>query len=778
MNITPTTKEDLLNNRERIKEKRDSLMNNHPLLIQKVQQNKILITQYINQLKSLKVQKMSEEQQIQQLEPLAKEALSKMYDISEEELLNNASIENALQDAESQHILLKQQLNKISKELTRLELELEEKTKTREKERAKYIQQRMEKEKEAIQQSNMSAIINDVEQYDHLLQLEEKATLNLLETISDVQESILDRKKKFDMEESIVIADQRNLLEAWSIQESALIESLEEIEQDTLLLGQQSLALRDRSRRSVIGKNGDDDDDDDDDLSDITRSEIEAELFHCMELMRTKHSQLGVLKRRLAIMHEERSSLNVMVSKWREENHLRTKYMTNIEKNMKEYHQKNVNNIDSIRSIMKRKNDGGRSHEDEKRSDLPEIELLKQLDHMTRATEWKSIDSSRDKKLHTIATSSPRTDGGGAGGGGEEEDEEEEEEEEEEHKDVTESPTTSAAAAKANNYERNAEAEAMIEAHRMWLGKQWLLKDNTEKELDNQYYNYVRRIKFHVDDLLNIQMKVTKKLKVSETKYMQLKNMYENEKMKKKILLLKKQCLVHSNNNTINEKEKEKDETDAKNVHLKLDRCKKKLFTINRNIMKYITILEKEQKTYEANIKVLNNIDSLKLQYKNNIDYTNDQLDKLVEPLPSQVLMTPSPALPTAPLRQMIENQTQEKKKKRKKNKNINDYRETTSTTIAAEKLYFLTQGGRVVEQPSGEKRLLRVSKDFERLELLTVSTGKRKVFYLIEKMSSIHQNRKKKIFSILFQSSNKVMFQCSNLNELDQWIHSLEFLL
>jgi predicted RNA-binding protein YlxR (DUF448 family) len=194
--------------------------------------------------------------------------------------------------------------------------------------------------------------------------------------------------------------------------------------------------------------------------------------------------------------------------------------------------------------------------------------------------------------------------------------------------------------------------------------------------------------------------------------------------------------------------------------------------------MKYITILEKEQKTYEANIKVLNNIDSLKLQYKNNIDYTNDQLDKLVEPLPSQVLMTPSPALPTAPLRQMIENQTQEKKKKRKKNKNINDYRETTSTTIAAEKLYFLTQGGRVVEQPSGEKRLLRVSKDFERLELLTVSTGKRKVFYLIEKMSSIHQNRKKKIFSILFQSSNKVMFQCSNLNELDQWIHSLEFLL
>ena len=44
----------------------------------------------------------------------------------------------------------------------------------------------MEKEKEAIQQLNMSAIINDVEQYDHLLQLEEKTTLNLLETISDV----------------------------------------------------------------------------------------------------------------------------------------------------------------------------------------------------------------------------------------------------------------------------------------------------------------------------------------------------------------------------------------------------------------------------------------------------------------------------------------------------------------------------------------------------------------------------------------------------------------
>ena len=42
----------------------------------------------------------------------------------------------------------------------------------------------------------------------------------------------------------------------------------------------------------------------------------------------------------------------------------------------------------------------------------------------------------------------------------------------------------------------------------------------------------------------------------------------------------------------------------------------------------------------------------------------------------------------------------------------------------------------------------------------------------------SIHQNRKQKMFSVLFEASDRVTFPCASLKELDQWVDPLKLLL
>ena len=151
-------------------------------------------------------------------------------------------------------------------------------------------------------------------------------------------------------------------------------------------------------------------------------------------------------------------------------------------------------------------------------------------------------------------------------------------------------------------------------------------------------------------------------------------------------------------------------------------------------------------------------------------------------------LMTPS-----APAGGRKHNTRQQRKRKKKKKgyssssansasggKN-SPTRSSTAAVVAevADKLYFLAQGGTVVEQPSGEPRMLRVSKDFERLEVRLVSSSyNTTTFYRTTLATSIHQNRKQKMFSVLFEASDRVTFGCASLKELDQWVDALQLLL
>ena len=49
----------------------------------------------------------------------------------------------------------------------------------------------------------------------------------------------------------------------------------------------------------------------------------------------------------------------------------------------------------------------------------------------------------------------------------------------------------------------------------MWLGKQWRLIDQQEKEAETQFIHYIRRVKYQVDELLEVQSNVSARIKSS-----------------------------------------------------------------------------------------------------------------------------------------------------------------------------------------------------------------------------------------------------------------------
>ena len=752
----------------------------------------------LQQLQQLQLLQTQLQHQLQTIQPLATAASAHVPHA--QDLITNASIENALHDAKQQNVQLKHQLLSVTVELDRLEKELDTKTHHREAQHELYRQER--KASEENQRLYMTNVVNDLKQHEQLVALEEEGREEAVAQTVVVQEQLLSQHQQYAQEEVLVLSEHQDLLRAWSVQESALVDSLDDIEQEATLLREQSTALR-RRRTDEESQDGDQQEHV---SKDITNAEIEAELFHCLALMKTKHAQLGVLKRKLAILYEERSALNVVVSTWREENHARRACLLQEEAAIGQ----------------------GMAGEGTARGDpeSAEAQLLHHLHRMTEPTAWGTIEEERTTCLYDIAnaTDLPRTGDHSAPG-------------------------------------------ATTAARTMWLGKHWALKDDTEQHAELEYRHYVSRVKHDVEDLLVVQRNVSAKMNSSNKKWKALKEQHQRERMQQEIRVLKRKNGIGGGGGGgenagaetgegVNDEQLDK----AKALHVQLDRLKRELSKTNVRLKEEIVLLERHQLEHDARVQLVQEYDTDMLQWNKELqamqleenleegleedveeedleegleehlekgveeyleEHVEEHLASWVVPA-SQVVPTEEEAgrmvwveddngghmynnrgvpgtggvglmTPSAPAGGRKHNTRQQRKRKKKKKgyssssansagggKN-SPTRSSTAAVVAevADKLYFLAQGGTVVEQPSGEPRMLRVSKDFERLEVRLVSSSyNTTTFYRTTLATSIHQNRKQKMFSVLFEASDRVTFGCASLKELDQWVDALQLLL
>ena len=699
-------------------------------LVDQIEVDKRITSELIQDVNETKLKITKLEQKHKQLSAAAQKAAADVIGLDLlTDIASHAQCETALAEAELEHGRLKQQLNNVSLELNRLETELGERTQRRNTEHEEYIHSRQNAERD--QNKEMATVAFDMEEYGRLLRIEEEATLQLLKDTKNAKdlenEQGQTKTNTLDVEESVVLSDQHELLEAWATQEAALVDSLAEIEQDASILSQQSSELRNRFLN---------DNDNEDNNNNV--AELEAELFHVMELMRTKHTQLGLLKRRLAIMNEERSTINVLVSQWREANHS-SKRNRNEKKDSLIYQTKSISNhLNLVRNMMGVEgNIQQREHGEykEQRSSRPEVEMLNHLSKMRKLTKWTQLEEQRSKQLHQVAKG-----------------------------DV----------AKGDDLE-----EMKSSNHKMWLNQFWIFKDHKENECEVQYRHFVRRVKYQVDELLNVQQNGSKAFKSSTVKLNALR-------------------IQHTNVNQKNQKLIPKEDYDlAKNAHVKSFNVIKinKLISSTKILLnEKVDTLAKQQKNASDRIQTSQKYDSdmndlenelkvLRIRHENEIkeiqqeeknciaeDVAEDVAeDKDVGPLTTKMLLTPAP----------------EKKRRKKKQNDPFD-------GDLEQKLQFLTFGG-ILERRSAsngnkEQRNVSVSKDFERLEVMfTKSTSgesalKRETFYKTISMSSVQKIKSKseKAFSIYFKnnSSKSITFYCPNTLILQKWISSLNMLM
>ena len=675
----------------------------------------------------------------------------------------------ALAKAEQEQTLLKQQLNTVAKELNQIENELSTRTQNRDEQHALYRHTRSQAENKQRQELPTDLL----DEYAEVLQLEEKATRQLVQHTAHIQKTTHAEKKKLEVEESLVVLQQKKIVQAWSIQESALVESLEEIEHDAALLGKQSQSLRARAadmetEKDFIDGLDDEDRTTKDSIADITRAEIEAELFHIMKVMQTYSSQLGVLKKRLELVHEERSAVNALVQAWREEQTIKLAQIDALHHS----HQVQVQHLKSIRELMVDQ----KQKSDVKLQCRPEVQMLNHLDQMRISTEWDAIANQRENNVYNSAAATDATE------------------------------TTHST------------------PHTMWLGKHWLQTDQKESALDLEFRRYVSTVKTQVDGLLKLERNISQQV-CSNSKLLEQFQKQDHHHQVTRTHDEQDTSSNSSNNSSSNSSSSNtssnsnNSNNDTKDTN---DTNDNKARTTDSNVLNTncptVTTQEKDatgttitkqhlQRSLDSKQEAIQTDLYHTQQSKRGVCIGDAQNDAQKDEQKTGSFVVGATGLlltPFAPKskRRSKNNATNENKQKvtpvassgclpsATTSSSSSSFTGTTTTTLTSatvQKLLFLTRGSSVTTT-DGAKRILRISKDFERVEVLLMASAgrsnqtKRETFHLTTSISSIHQNRNKKLFALLFRNksnvSRRVMFVCASLEELNQWVQSLQALL
>ena len=512
-----------------------------PKLLETIQQDQTLLIQKNQEISDLNTHIEGLRQEKSTQTTRAQQAAAKLIELSLTEVVSNLGSrtqqQNNLFDKEKQHEKLKEQLHHVSSELHDVEADLQVRTRQREQERAVYINERQSAEHTQIQ--DLSECLQDMELYEDLLNKEENATVLLQQEIVSrrvtTQGSIT---TAYELEEQLVLSEQQELLDAWVVQELTLVESLQDIEEETLMLQHQSSALRKTveleekmgSERNCMA---------------IEQQEMTAELYHISELMRSKHTELGLLKKKLAILEEERATVNVLVSTWLREQHYRSSVEEEEEKKSVpesvEGGQEGgeggegggtadvtedtlAAHLVLLRALAGKEEENDEENKNNDCQVRPEVLMMNHLRKMSTRTHWKRMEKEREQSIQHAARGGAATMAAAASSKRrrkqrnmleeEQEEEEEEEEEEEQEEEQEERYRKGTEGSPANTTTARSTASA-TSPHAMWLGKQWRLIDQQEKEAETQFIHYIRRVKYQVDELLEVQSNVSARIKSS-----------------------------------------------------------------------------------------------------------------------------------------------------------------------------------------------------------------------------------------------------------------------